>query len=434
MDAEIGPDTPRSRDILERVGVRDVVHVGHGFHPVADPQVEVPTDVVQPAVVRAFVLRALDPGDRGVEGVVRRPGSLRAEGLAGVLVEGVVEAVDQHQGSGEGVADRETHLGAEVGERFVPGPQQAAGVVPVQVRLRDFEAGDGAEEADIHLGAALELVVAVGLLQVEHIGQRAGLESLPEQAGAGAEPDVGAEADRAVAARVEFQLDLVQAETAGVRVGVVEGVRAVGRVVGVPGVVGVHQPGEGQVLAAGAHRPGGAFGVVLRRRRGRGLGVRLVAGGEFFFEVGEAGAERRDLRPEPGIDGRFPGRLPGRFLDPLLVGFVGRSGGPFPGRIPDRGLAGALGGPGRGLGEGVGKGRERQGERDGRGEGESVRDGVRVVLHAGASLHAGKSPDSRDADRWGSGPAPGNPSIPKGVAADSAAGARSPRASANREF
>ena len=172
------------------------------------------------------------------------------------------------------------------------------------MRFGHFESGDRPEGAHVELGAVPELVVAVGLLDVQQVGQRPRLESVAEEARPGTEPDVRPETEGAVAGGLDLELQLVQAESPGVGVRVVERVVPVGGVVRVVGVVGVHQAGDGKRLSAGT---GDALGHcragVLCHRDGhagtsRGAGV----GGR----EGQAGlrVRRRNFGAAGGHQGR----------------------------------------------------------------------------------------------------------------------------------
>ena len=297
MEAEVSPEAPGSGARAHLVGRRDVVHVHHGLHPVGESDIGVPAQVPEPAIVRPRVLGSVDPGEGGVELVARSERPLDSIGLPGVLVPGVVEAVHQHQGSGERVAERYAQPRSDVREGLVPGPQDPAGVVPVQVRFGDLESGDRPEGAHVELGAVTEPVVAVGLLDVQQVGQRPRLEAVAEEARPGTEPDVGPEAEGTVPGGLDLQLELVQAESAGVRVRVVERVVPVFGIVRVVGVVGVHQAGDGE------RRPAGA---------GDSLGhpaLGLLSGGG---RSGEFGSGRSSASRSGGDECVLPGRgLPG---------------------------------------------------------------------------------------------------------------------------
>ncbi|MEZ5396594.1 MAG: hypothetical protein R2724_27905 [Bryobacterales bacterium] len=107
---------------------------------------------------------------------------MHAVALAAVLIERVVKAVDHHHGAGEGIGEGGRQLDADVREGLVPGPEQTASVIPVQVRFGDFQTGDGAEQTGIELGAVVPLVVAIGLLEVDDVFERPGLQAVTEQA------------------------------------------------------------------------------------------------------------------------------------------------------------------------------------------------------------------------------------------------------------
>ena len=140
----------------------DPVEIDHRLEPLAQAGVGVPTQVLEPA---SGALRPVDPGQSRVEAAAWRERALQAVQLAGVLVCADQVAVDQHERRSHRVRQRRADLRAEMRAGFVPSREQSQGVVPIAVRLHDFDADRRLEQPRLEAGPAVESVIAECLLK-----------------------------------------------------------------------------------------------------------------------------------------------------------------------------------------------------------------------------------------------------------------------------